>query len=54
MKESRNAVIESATITNDDNGHLSAWIHLYHITTAWLTDLVCGVRGIYIPKQGKP
>lgn len=47
--ETRNAVIESATINNDDHGLLSAWLHLDYGGTGQ----GFGGYALYLPKQFK-
>ncbi len=47
--ETKNAVIESATITNDDYGLLSAWLHLDYGGSGQ----GFGGYGLYLPKAFK-
>ncbi len=47
--ETKNAVIESATITSDDHGCLSAWLHLDYGGTGQ----GFGGYALYVPKSFK-
>lgn len=49
MSEIKNAVIESVTITNDDHGCLSAWLHLNYGGSGQ----GFGGYALYLPKRFK-